>query len=81
MDKTYVDITEMADFLQNKFKEYSKRKRSAFRGLVKRAYTVVLRSYGTDANQSSSDLSEVEDVCDDVEEEVGSLFIILSTIT
>lgn len=77
MDKTYIDIAEMADFLQNKYKEYSKRKRSAFRGLVKRAYTVVLRSYASDANQSSSDLSEVEDVVDSVEDEVCFIFLFI----
>lgn len=60
----------MADFLQNKYKEYSKRKRSAFRGMVKRAYTIVLSSYGTEPNPSSSD-EDVEDVCDDVDEEVS----------
>lgn len=71
VDKTYVDIGEMADYLQNRYKEYTKRKRSAFRGLVKRAYNIVLTSYGqfSAQNESSSDLSEVEDV-DDGDEDV-----------
>lgn len=69
VDKTYVDIAEMANSLQTKYKEYSKRKRSAFRGLVKRAYTIVLNSYGAPQNADSSSEEDVEDV-DDVDEEV-----------
>lgn len=50
----------MADELQRTYKEYSKRKRSAFRGSVKKAYSIVMHNYGhTDQNHSSSeDLSE-----------------------
>ncbi|KAL3283817.1 hypothetical protein HHI36_017988 [Cryptolaemus montrouzieri] len=64
VDKTYVDIGLMADELQNTYREYSKRKRSAFRASVKKAYSIVLRSYGIgdDQNGSSSedDLEESE---------------------
>lgn len=60
----------MANTLQNKYKEYTKRKRSAFRGLVKRAYTIVLNSYGAAQPPDSSSDEDVEDV-DDVDEEVN----------
>ncbi|GLV45591.1 smallminded [Carabus blaptoides fortunei] len=68
VDKTYVDIAEMADYLQNKYKDYSKRKRTAFRGLCKRAYSMVVRSYGAPVAHSSSE-SDIEDVCDDMDDE------------
>lgn len=80
VDKTYVDIAEMADFLQTKFKEYSKRKRSAFRGLVKRAYTIVLNSYGADPNPDTSSDEDVEDV-DDVDEEVCTFLSAITIVT
>lgn len=50
----------MAEELQRTYKEYSKRKRSAFRGAVKKAYSVVMHSYGHNDPQhsSSEDLSE-----------------------
>lgn len=50
----------MADELQKTYKEYSKRKRSAFRGSVKKAYSIVMHSYGHNEpqNSSSEDLSE-----------------------
>lgn len=53
----------MADELQKQYKEYAKRKKSAFRSMVKKAYNVVMRSYGVaGANHSSSeDVSEESD--------------------
>lgn len=50
----------MADELQRTYKEYSKRKRSAFRGSVKKAYSMIMHNYGHNDPQhsSSDDLSE-----------------------
>lgn len=63
IDKTYVDINQMADELQKKYREYAKRKRSAFRASVKKAYSVVLQSYGLE------DSSDNDIVSDESEEE------------
>ncbi|XP_019877000.2 nuclear valosin-containing protein-like isoform X2 [Aethina tumida] len=63
LDKNYVDINAMADELQSQYREYAKRKRSAFRAAVKKAYSVVLNNYGNDDNGST------EDDDDDDEEE------------
>lgn len=66
IDKTYVDINQMADELQKKYREYGKRKRSAFRASVKKAYSVVLQSYGLEDREESSDdiVSEDSDSSD-----------------
>lgn len=45
----------MADDLQRTYREYTRRKRSAFRQSVKKAYSVVLQSYNLGGQQSSSD--------------------------
>lgn len=45
----------MADELQKTYREYGKRKRSAFRASVKKAYSIVLRSYGVDDKDSSDE--------------------------
>lgn len=58
MDKTYVDINVMADDLQQKYKEYAKRKRSAFRASVSKAYSIVVRNYGLENPASSEDETE-----------------------
>lgn len=52
----------MADDLQRKYREYASRKRNAFRGAVKKAYHVVLQSYGlSDQNASSSGSEDLSD--------------------
>ncbi|CAH0546525.1 unnamed protein product [Brassicogethes aeneus] len=63
VDKTFVDINSMADDLQSAHREYAKRKRSAFRASVKKAYGIVLQSYGLQDHETS------EDEEDDVSEE------------
>ncbi|GJQ71047.1 putative ATP- binding protein [Trypoxylus dichotomus] len=56
VDQTYIDINAMAEEIQKTYKEYTKRKRSAFRGAIKKAYSVVMHSYGhNDLQHSSSD--------------------------
>ncbi|KAF7270628.1 hypothetical protein GWI33_016424 [Rhynchophorus ferrugineus] len=60
IDKTYVDINQMADELQKKYREYGKRKRSAFRASVKKAYSIVLQSYGLEDKESSDEIVSEE---------------------
>lgn len=61
--KTYVDINVMADQLQRTYREYGKRKRSAFRQSVKKAYSIVLQSYNVGEGQgSSSDVESEESI-------------------
>ncbi|KRT82372.1 AAA protein, partial [Oryctes borbonicus] len=56
VDQTYIDINAMAEEIQKTYKEYTKRKRSAFRAAIKKAYSVVMHSYGhNDLQHSSSD--------------------------
>lgn len=66
--KTYIDITEMADCLQSQYQEYARRKKSAFRGMVKQAYSDVVSSYGTGVALRTSSDSEID--CDDEDDEV-----------
>ncbi|KAJ8938352.1 hypothetical protein NQ318_000144 [Aromia moschata] len=47
----YIDLNLLADRLQNKYSEYSKRKRSAFRASVNKAYSIVLQHHGVDTAQ------------------------------
>ncbi|KAF5306432.1 hypothetical protein FQR65_LT07344 [Abscondita terminalis] len=55
VDKAYVNIDVMADDLQKMYKDYARRKRVPFRSCVKKAYGVVLKSYGLEENISSSE--------------------------
>ncbi|XP_059614118.1 nuclear valosin-containing protein-like [Phlebotomus argentipes] len=57
--QTYVDVAVMAQDLQDKYKEYNKRKPGSFRVLVEQAYKTVLHSYGLDSNPSSDDDGDV----------------------
>ncbi|XP_072382243.1 nuclear valosin-containing protein-like isoform X1 [Diabrotica undecimpunctata] len=61
-DKTYVDISEIANALQSQYREYAKRKRSVFRAAVKKAFSIVLARYGLDSdnNPGSSDESSID---------------------
>ncbi|EAA10786.4 AGAP006205-PA [Anopheles gambiae str. PEST] len=59
--QTYVDTGVMARELQQRYREYNRRKANPFRLLVEEAYRTVLHSYGLDSNPSS-----------EVEEEAGS---------
>uniref|UniRef100_A0A182N974 AAA+ ATPase domain-containing protein n=1 Tax=Anopheles dirus TaxID=7168 RepID=A0A182N974_9DIPT len=62
--QTYVDTGVMARELQQRYREYNRRKSTPFRMLVEQAYRTVLQSYGLDSNASS----EVEeDAASDVE--------------
>lgn len=57
--KTYVDVSDMARVLQERYRaEYGRRKMAPFRQLVEQAYKTVLHSYGLDSNPSSDDNEE-----------------------
>ncbi|XP_035910112.1 nuclear valosin-containing protein-like isoform X2 [Anopheles stephensi] len=60
--QTYVDTGVMARELQQRYREYHRRKANPFRLLVEEAYRTVLHSYGLDSNASSEDeaASDVE---------------------
>lgn len=60
----------MADDLQRSYREYAKRKRSAFRASVKKAYSIVLQSYGLEDHGSSD-----EDESDDVSESESNRYV------
>lgn len=53
--QTYVDVSVMARQLQERYREYNRRKSGPFRNLVEQAYKTVLHSYGLDSNPSSED--------------------------
>ncbi|KAF5303990.1 hypothetical protein FQA39_LY01775 [Lamprigera yunnana] len=65
VDKAYVDIDVMADELQKMYKDYARRKRVPFRSCVKKAYSVVLKSYGVTENASTSEEGSEESVCEE----------------
>lgn len=57
--KTYVDVSDMARVLQERYRaEYGRRKIAPFRQLVEQAYKTVLHSYGLDSNPSSDENEE-----------------------
>lgn len=37
-NKIYIDVNEMADALQRRYRDYRNKKRAAFRGMVRKAY-------------------------------------------
>lgn len=37
-DKVYIDVNDMADYLQRKYRDYRGKKRGPFRSMVRRAY-------------------------------------------
>ncbi|XP_053593688.1 nuclear valosin-containing protein-like [Microplitis demolitor] len=62
-DKVYIDVNEMADSLQRKYRDYRTKKRSAFRALVRRAYDEITESF----SKKSDSLSRQDDYDDEVE--------------
>ncbi|XP_046736209.1 nuclear valosin-containing protein-like isoform X2 [Diprion similis] len=40
-DKTYIDVNEIADYLQKRYRDYRTKKRSAFRAMVRKAYNEI----------------------------------------
>ncbi|XP_055386738.1 nuclear valosin-containing protein-like [Condylostylus longicornis] len=63
--QTYVDVSVMAKQLQDRYREYNRRKSGPFRLLVEQAYKTVLHSYGLDSNPSSDDNNSEVEMMDD----------------
>lgn len=65
----------MADELQRQYKEYAKRKRSAFRASVNKAYSIVLANYGWNKDENVDDEDESQssngETVEDSNSEVG----------
>ncbi|XP_067015689.2 nuclear valosin-containing protein-like [Anabrus simplex] len=64
----YVDIDDMVNELQRKYRDYAKRKRVAFKTVVEKAFSVVLQSCGlaeTLAQQPESEESSEEEIYSD----------------
>ncbi|KAJ2951610.1 hypothetical protein O0L34_g13766 [Tuta absoluta] len=62
VDKTYVDVAQMARSLKERYREYSNRNESAFCQMVENAYKVVLQSYGLDGASTSEGSEEESDL-------------------
>ncbi|XP_015190465.1 PREDICTED: nuclear valosin-containing protein-like isoform X2 [Polistes dominula] len=64
-NRVYIDVNEMADTLQRKYRDYRGKKRNAFRTLVRKAYDELTEMF---AKKNSRDWYSYED--DDDEDEV-----------
>jgi hypothetical protein len=73
VDKTFVDINVMSDDLQRSYREYGRLKRNAFRASVKKAYSIVLQSYGLEEQDNTT--SEDEEDTDESVPEEGATFV------
>ncbi|CAG9583395.1 unnamed protein product [Danaus chrysippus] len=62
VDKTFVDVSQMARSLKERYREYSNRSDNAFCQLVESAYKVVLQSYGLDGASTSEGSEEESDL-------------------
>lgn len=62
VDKTYVDVGQMARSLKERYREYNNRGDTAFCQLVENAYKVVLQSYGLDGASTSEGSEEESDL-------------------
>ncbi|XP_055534030.1 nuclear valosin-containing protein-like [Wyeomyia smithii] len=70
--QTYVDVGVMARELQERYREYNRRKAVPFRMLVEQAYKTVLHSYGLDSNPSSENEDDANSDLEVMEEGGGS---------
>lgn len=61
-DKVYIDVNDMADHLQRKYREYRNRKRSQFRILVRKAYDEITESVTKKSSSSNWHDEEEEEV-------------------
>lgn len=61
--QTHVNVADMARALQDKYRDYNRRKSAPFRQLVEHAYQIVLKSYGLGSN-TNSDIDDDEDQSD-----------------
>lgn len=70
-NKIYIDVNEMADALQRRYRDYRNKKRAAFRGMVRKAYdelTEIFSKKPPIRESSTYDDDDFEDV--DVESEM-----------
>lgn len=72
VDKTFVDVSQMARSLKERYREYNNRSDTAFCQMVEAAYKVVLQSYGLDG-ASTSDGSEEESDLELLDENTSAL--------
>lgn len=75
-DKTYIDVNDIADFLQKRYRDYRTKKRSAFRALVRKAYTEIADDLAKKSEFSHGSLwhEDEEDDDDEVDLEVRIFF-------
>lgn len=62
VDKTFVDVSQMARSLKERYREYTNRSDNAFCQMVESAYKVVLQSYGLDGATTSEGSEEESDI-------------------
>lgn len=62
VDKTFVDVSQMARSLKERYREYSNRSETAFCQMVESAYKVVLQSYGLNGASSTEGSEEESDL-------------------
>lgn len=64
-NKVYIDVNEMADALQRRYRDYRHKKRAAFRGLVRKAYDELTEIFSRKPSTRESptyDENDFEDV-------------------
>lgn len=62
VDKTFVDVSQMARSLKERYREYNNKSDNAFCQMVESAYKVVLQSYGLDGASTSEGSEEESDL-------------------
>ncbi|CAK1543249.1 unnamed protein product [Leptosia nina] len=62
VDKTFVDVSQMARSLKERYREYNNRSDNAFCQMVESAYKIVLQSYGLDGDSTSEGSEEESDL-------------------
>ncbi|XP_023289687.1 nuclear valosin-containing protein-like [Orussus abietinus] len=61
VDKIYIDVNSVADYLQRTFRDYRMKKKGSFRAMVRMAYEEITDSYTKKAMASQNDDDEDED--------------------
>lgn len=69
-DKVYIDVTEMADCLQRKYRDYRNKKRGPFRAMVRKAYDEITENLTRQAD------THWQDEDDEIDIDVTPLLII-----
>lgn len=62
VDKTFVDVSQMARSLKERYREYNNRSDTAFCAMVESAYKIVLQTYGLDGASTSEGSEEESDL-------------------